>query len=845
MLNKGKPFMEEGITLEAYNRFKNLVDEVVQKFGDKTCIRYLKNDGSIVSFTFRDFFEICNNVRSELSRIGITSGERTAIITPHSPFGVIAGISLAYSNVTSVLIDASLPKEEIIRLLDSSDVTCIFTTAKLYAILPEKMKCNIPCFELSSTNTMVQRFPESGKASVAIADKEPDVISVIYSSGTTSQMKGIKVTYESVFYARDVFADLSGLKSGMSYLLVLPFNHISGFTGAMTFFLTGCELDFIEEFRSTKLEEAFHIFEPHYFAMVPKVYEIIQEKINAIVRDKGLFARVFFSCMLSISGFFRRIFGINIGKKIFGNVISAVFGRNISGIGTGALSCSASSAEFFLNLGMEWSNLYATTEAGVPIVATGIKDKYPVDTVGKADRYPDVINIKISNCDNNHIGEICVKSKMIMKGYFHDEQKTAEAFDEDGYFKTGDSGYIDRKGYLHITGRIKETIILKSGKKLSPVEIDKWYSNRIPGATIACCGVPNDHGTEELHLFTDTVSYIEKIKEAAKTAPSMYKPSEIHTVDRIPVTSVGKVKRYELTKMISEKGASYIHKQNNLIEIISKYTHEVNINNNSLLGNDLGIDSLAMFELVTEIEALYGVKIIDKLDNTHTVGDLEHLIDDGNLYSRSLDLKHYPVQKNTLMLKRLDRMCKIISMLYRVEVNGLENIPEHGNYLICSNHICNLDPLFILSAGKTIPRDRFACMAAQHTMKGIGRTLFNALGAIPVDRDGNTLPAFKRSCEVIESGNIFLIFPEGKRSRDGSMLPFKLGAAEMALYTGKSVLPVRIDGAFEVFPRNRKLPKIRFGSKKYVISISFGKSILPEGTSDELTREIRKSIEDL
>lgn len=294
-------------------------------------------------------------------------------------------------------------------------------------------------------------------------DPEMDVIAILFSSGTTGEMKGIKVTYESVRKARNVFERVSGLKDYMSYLLVLPFNHIAGYTGAMTYFLTGCEIGFIEDANASKLQNGLKKFQPYYFAMVPKVYEVMEQKIRNAIHEKGKVIEITILSFMRLSGFLRKNFGINIGRKAFKNITEEVFGKNIFGIGTGASPCKASTTEFYLNLGLEWANLYATTETSVPITATGVYDRYPVGTVGNVNHNPEV-KIRIAHPDSEGVGEIQVKSELMMKGYFRQPQLTEKAF-EDGYFKTGDYGTIDKKGYLHIKGRMKESIVLSNGKK--------------------------------------------------------------------------------------------------------------------------------------------------------------------------------------------------------------------------------------------------------------------------------------------------------------------------------------------------------------------------------------------
>lgn len=144
---------------------------------------------------------------------------------------------------------------------------------------------------------------------------------------------------------------------------------------------------------------------------------------------------------------------------------------------------------------------------------------------------------------------------------------------------------------------------------------------------------------------------------------------------------------------------------------------------------------------------------------------------------------------------------------------------------------------------------KICCMAAMHTMDGkASRKLFDALGGIPVDRDGNTIPAMNSAKKCLKNGDVLFVFPEGARSRDGSMLPFKNGAAKLAIDTNTRILPVRIDGAFEVYPRWNKYPHFfdwKHG-KKYRITICFGTPIVPDGiTAEDITEKIRQQIIDM
>ena len=837
-----------------YKNYKIKVNEIIKKQNGKIAFTYMRNSGEDIQESFESIENYLCMIESCISDYGLKRGDRVAIISPHSPWAVFAGIALAYAGITIVLFDASLPHREIEKLLEFSEVKALFTTEEIFHRF--KQCIEVPCFNLDVGLKLEMlnegRFDES--RFVQSADSDVDVIAILYSSGTTGQMKGIMVTYESVLKAKDIFVRLSGLKDYMTYLLVLPFNHIAGFTGAMTFFLTGCEIGFIEDVNASKLQNGLLKFQPYYFAMVPKVYEVMEQKIRSAIHEKGKTAEMLVNIMFKISKFFRKYLGINIGRKMFKSITKQVFGENIFGIGTGASPCKDETTEFYLNLGLEWANLYATTETSVPIVATGIHDRYPVNTVGNVTHHPE-IQIQIKNPDSDGIGEIMVKSELMMKGYFKRPDLTAEAF-ENGFFKTGDYGYIDKKGYLHITGRIKESIVLQNGKKVSPADVDDYYLAKATDYDIASRGILNEkEACDEIHMFIANREYTsferKEIKslfeEISRKAPSMYKLSGIHFVSDIPRTSVGKVKRFCLKQeevvdieTIKKRDVSGSSK---LIEIITKHCNVLNLTFESKLVEDLGLDSLTVFSIVCEIENEYGVDISSELEHVVTVKDVYNLINNGEIDTH----KNYPNPKSQKMINSLKRWIALSKVLYKIETIDAKNIPENDDYIICANHESYFDPLWILAAmNDKVNLSKVCCMAAKHTMEGkVSRNLFEALGGISVDREGNTIPAMNSAKKCLENGRTLIIFPEGARSRDGSLLPFKSGAAKLAIDTNKKIIPVRIDGAFEIFPRWRKYPRL-FDWKhfrKYTLRIKFGTPIEPKGlTAEEITTKIRQDI---
>ena len=292
--------------------------------------------------------------------------------------------------------------------------------------------------------------------------------------------------------------------------------------------------------------------------------------------------------------------------------------------------------------------------------------------------------------------------------------------------------------------------------------------------------------------------------------------------------------------------------QEAVLRIISSVANDkeltANITPESSLKYDLCLDSLTMLEMCVEIESACRVSIEKKLGSVETVADIIALVESGGRGKRDVDynIEDYPLPKTNRHVRWLKLFMRLSRLIWRFDVSGLEHIPADGRYILCPNHQSYLDCLWIWTAigHSRLDLHKISCLAAEVFLPST--FMLAMLGGIPVERGNNTIPAVMRGLACIQDGYTMLIHPEGTRTRDGTMQAFKGGAAKLAIDANVPVVPVRIDGAWDIFPPHRKRPKIfRFG-KRYPLTISFGKPIMPDGKGvEELTAQIQCEVERL
>ncbi len=447
---------------------------------------------------------------------------------------------------------------------------------------------------------------------------------------------------------------------------------------------------------------------------------------------------------------------------------------------------------------------------------------------------------------------------------------------------TGDLGYRDKDGYFFITGRSKEMIVLATGKKIFPDELEKFYK-QIPAIKEICliqgergieaAVVPDFDYLKKMNLSNSRETIAFEIEDLAKDLPPYKRITGLKIFkDPFPATRLGKLKRSQVRDMYlkngerTEKPVTVVDSDllstpvaKKLLACLEPFSAKKNIAPDDNLELDLGLDSLTRVELVVSIERSFDISLPESFGSElFTVKDavlkLQELLASGPLKAgegvrmswakilaeepaeevrESIRLEFGPVLGTVRSLLKL--LFTLVLRVYgRLSVTGIENLPVKGPYIIAPNHLSFADAPFIGAAISQETADQLFSLGTTDVFKGpVMLPLARFLHVIPVDMETKLYNALQLSAYVLRRGKILLAFPEGSRSRDGRTREFKKGVGIIARELNVPIVPVAIRGTYEMLPTGRLFPR---PSK---VMVSFGKPVHPGGRDyDEIVKTL-------
>ncbi|MBR2339199.1 MAG: AMP-binding protein [Clostridia bacterium] len=455
-----------------YKTIRDVIEDIAVRHNERIAYTFYDAPNSKEK-KHKSFAELRSDVRAlstELIARGMR-GKHCALVGKLSYRWICTYYALFSIGAVLVTLDRDWTAEELCETMKRADATEAFFDADLTekADLVRK-EMDIEPVLIDGDGENVYSLIEAGKERIFGGDNsyfeteiDPMALALlVFTSGTTGKGKGVMLNQNALI--RDIAWNVvSNVDFTDKAIASLPPHHTYGSTiNILAHDMIGVEMFISSGLRyiMKELKEE----KPGHLVLVPLYLETFYRKITANIADKGK-AKIF-SLMMKVSKALRKV-GIDLRRRLFRSVLDA-FGGEVQFIVSGGAPISNDISEFFDAVGIEVLNGYGITECA-PLIAVNHSGKAIAGSVGPVIDCDEVI---IADPNENGEGEIRVKGPNVMMGYYKDEKATAAAFDEDGYFRTGDYGKLDKKGNLYITGRLKNLIILSNGKNVYPEEIE-------------------------------------------------------------------------------------------------------------------------------------------------------------------------------------------------------------------------------------------------------------------------------------------------------------------------------------------------------------------------------------
>ena len=546
-----------------FEDFRIMTENVAAKYPNKIAYSFKENPHkpAVTRKTFAETKDYIVAMGTGLIAEGVRE-KHIAIIGEASYNWVTSYYATMSIGAVTVPVDKELPAEDIKSILESAECDFVIYSsvidAKMQKIIPDLTR-NPMLICMSKTTSiegvkMLEDIVSAGKQlfdngdnSYYDYDLDPDKLaSIVFTSGTTGKGKGVMLTQTNI--VSDMTQGMYNFQITPKTLCVLPPHHTFGSTvnfvghyaqGAEVYISNGLKY-ILNELKEEK---------PSHLILVPLFVETFYKRIWATAEKQG--KDKLLRTMIKASNGMRKV-GIDLRKKLFASVTSS-FGGNLEMIICGGAALNQDIIDTFEGIGITILNGYGITECA-PLISCNRNEYRKAGSVGTP-----IIGeqVKIADPDENGEGEICVKGPNVMIGYYNNPEATAAAFDEEGYFKTGDFGRLDEEGWIYITGRLKNLIILSNGKNVYPEEIETEIS-RIYGVNeVVVYEGLNKDGSSKDCIVAEIYPDFDGLKDHGIADPQQYFKDGVNEINKRSApykkVQIVKIRNEEFEKNTSKK----------------------------------------------------------------------------------------------------------------------------------------------------------------------------------------------------------------------------------------------------------------------------------------------------
>ena len=554
---QGKKYMGQWPT------FREMMEISEERFPDNEAFKAIVP--KVVTFTYKEALKKIREIAYYLIASGAKKGDHIAVTGKNSPEWALAYFAISFAGCIIVPLDYSLHIEDMEKILAFGDVDRIFIDGeKIDEIDKEgklfKEKISLEPESKGHKYVLDLTGPETELPKL----HAEDTAAMLFTSGTTGTPKGVMLSFSNFMSSTLSSQRLFDVYPTDVFYAILPIHHAYTMTAVLLeTVISGASCVFGKRLVTPIMLKELKEGKITMLLAVPMLFNKLLAGLMAGVHKQGPFKENLIHFLMGFSGFMKKVFHVNLGKKIFGNMLLSKISLDKMRIcicGGGPLP--ASTFKQFNQLGIDFVQGYGLTETS-PIININPIEVYIEESVGIP--IPGVEE-KIVSPDEDGNGIIYVRGPQVMKGYYKNDEATEEVLSSDGWLNTGDVGHIDSNGFLYLTGRAKSIIVTEGGKNVFPEEIEDKFQlfNEIE----QCCIIPyminKEMKTEGIrmviypteaylkeHGMEETSRHMEEVVESVNKDLQSYKKITMVTVvdQPLPMTSTKKVKRFEVVKM--------------------------------------------------------------------------------------------------------------------------------------------------------------------------------------------------------------------------------------------------------------------------------------------------------
>ncbi len=770
-----------------------------------------------------------------------SSNERIVIFSENRPEWIFAVYAIWKNGSTVVPIDALSAREDVAYILEDSAPRAVFCSVEKEKLLREALDDSGQNPTVYVFDTIPEDPAVSEPSEFLINDLERTAV-ILYTSGTTGYPKGVMLSFQNILTNLEgVCHNVRIYTSDDRVMILLPFHHVLPLVGTIVAPLyVGGTMVLNTSLAAEDLIGTLRDYQVTMMIGVPRLYQLIykglKEKINQSIIAKTL---------VKLAG---TINSLTLSRALFGSV-QKKFGGHLKYLVCGGAPVDHEVVRLFKTLGFEILEGYGMTETA-PMITFTRPGKIVPGIPGQL-----LPGIQVKFID----GEIVVSGKNVMQGYYNKPEDTAQVL-QDGWLHTGDLGFMDDKGYLHITGRKKEIIVLPNGKNINPEEVERVILRQ--SAFVKEAGVFLKDGILQAIILPDFrklseagITDIEEhfkwkvIDQVNRSVSPHKKVLRFHiTSEELPRTRLSKIKRYLLPELAGSKNRTVADEpKTREYQAIRKFLEDETqqtVHPGDHIELDLALDSLGKVSLSAFIETAFGVDVPENsLTDYASVAKLAEYIHqkktrlnfEGISWSQILKEKvHLKLPISGFSHNLLKNIFQVGFRLFmRIKARGLDNLPDEP-CIIAPNHQSVLDGFLVASFFKRkFIKKTYVYAKEKHFRGSFMRFLANRNNIILVDTNKDLKLSIQKLAEVLKKGKNLMIFPEGTRTLNGKMGEFKQTFAILSRELKVPVVPVAIKGSYSILPSGARIPRL---FRK--VSVEFLKPVYPENHTYEALKNI-------